>query len=74
MATRLPSLWVLALWLLVAPACAEPVPTSAKDVVPAAVGDRAPSAPVRDLDGRSVELSHLLADRGVMLVFYRGGW
>ena len=51
-----------------------PVYPNAESVRPLAVGQTVPSAEVRTIDGESVDLATLVADRGALLVFYRGGW
>ena len=53
---------------------AKKVAMSAEDVDPVKTGDRAPSATLSRLDGTSVSLGELYADKSLMMVFYRGGW
>ena len=45
-----------------------------ESVSPLRPGDPVPSVDVRDIDGRSLDLAGLVAERGALLVFYRGGW
>lgn len=46
----------------------------AESVEPLPVGARVPSVEVRTIDGAPVDLATLVAERGALLVFYRGGW
>ena len=54
----------------------EPPPAypDAESVRPMAVGQTVPSAELRTIDGERRDLATLVADRGALLVFYRGGW
>jgi hypothetical protein len=45
-----------------------------ESVEPLPVGAKIPNASIRSIDGESVDLATRLADRGALLVFYRGGW
>ncbi len=47
---------------------------SAEAVKPLEPGAPVPSAMVRTIDGREVNLAKLVHDEGALLVFYRGGW
>jgi hypothetical protein len=47
---------------------------SAEAVKPLAVGADVPSVSVRTVAGELVDLASLVAERGALLVFYRGGW
>ena len=53
---------------------APPVYPDAASVRPLAVGQTVPSAELRTIDGKPLDLATLFADRGALLVFYRGGW
>jgi hypothetical protein len=72
------ALTALALLALAAAACGESpargAHASPEAVQPLAAGDRVPSATVRDVSGEAVDLASLVAERGALLVFYRGGW
>ena len=50
------------------------VAASAEAVRPVAVGEAAPSATCRDVDGNAVRLDTWIGREAVVLVFYRGGW
>jgi len=50
------------------------VADSAEAARPVAVGARAPSAEVRDVEGRTVRLDAWVGREPIALVFYRGGW
>ena len=50
------------------------LPDDASAVSPLGVGDRAPAATLRDLDGRNVNLADRYRAQPTVLVFYRGGW
>jgi hypothetical protein len=47
---------------------------SAEAVKPLAVGAAVPSVSVQTVEGERVDLATLVAERGALLVFYRGGW
>ncbi len=47
---------------------------SAEETEPLEAGDRVPSAEVTDLDGRTLDLSRLVARQRSIIIFYRGGW
>lgn len=47
---------------------------SAEATRPLAVGERIPDATLRDVHGKSVALSDVIANQPAVLVFYRGGW
>ena len=55
-------------------ASAEGVFPSADAVEPLAAGARVPNARVESVGGRKVDIADRVADRGALLVFYRGGW
>ena len=48
--------------------------SSAEAVSPLSAGSRVPSVTVRAVSGEAVDLATLVAERGALLVFYRGGW
>jgi len=75
-ARKAPLLFATAFALAVAAAAPadDAVHASAAEVEPLAVGAVAPTARVADVDGNPVELADILRGRGVLLVFYRGGW
>ena len=65
----------LVAFALVGTAHAEPrVAPDAESIRPIEAGSSVPSATVRTLDGEAIDLASLTADRGALLVFYRGGW
>ena len=47
---------------------------SAENVQPLPVGASVPTVAVRTVQGESLDLAARVADRGALLVFYRGGW
>ena len=47
---------------------------SAEATRPLAVGSQVPDVPLRSVRGEAVALRSLVAERGALLVFYRGGW
>jgi len=47
---------------------------SPEEVKPLAVGSAVPSVALQRVSGESVDLATLVAERGALLVFYRGGW
>ncbi len=47
---------------------------SAELVEPLSVGTAVPSVSVQRVSGESVDLASLVAERGALQVFYRGGW
>ena len=47
---------------------------SAERVEPLALGSSVPSASIRNVAGETLDLAGLVAERGALLVFYRGGW
>lgn len=51
-----------------------PLPQSAEETRPLAVGARAPDAKVRTLEGEEVSLAKLLDGQRAAVIFYRGGW
>jgi peroxiredoxin len=57
----------------VAPALAV-IPLGAENVAPLKVGDRAPTAIVKTLDGAAFDLGRAFAAKPTVLIFYRGGW
>ena len=63
-----------ALLLLAGVAAAGPVAPSADRAQPLAVGEIAPSASCRDVDGAPVPLDRYVGSEPVALIFYRGGW
>lgn len=50
------------------------VPDDSAQAHPLAVGQRAPSAMLRNVDGSSFDLAKAYRNGPVMLIFYRGGW
>ena len=46
----------------------------AESVQPLTIGARVPKARLRSVAGAEVDLASLVAERGALLVFYRGGW
>ena len=57
------------------PPDAEPkVAPDAESIQPIEAGSQIPSATLRDLDGNPLDVASLTAERGALLVFYRGGW
>lgn len=50
------------------------IPTGAENVVPLAVGVRAPAATVKTVDGADFDLEQALVNKPTVLIFYRGGW
>ena len=70
--------WMLSAAFLLGAAAVQsepgPVYSDAESVRPLAVGAQVPSAPVRRIDGTTVDLASLVAEQGALLVFYRGGW
>ena len=47
---------------------------SAEETAPLEAGDRVPAARVKDMEGRTLDLSQVVAERPAVIVFYRGGW
>ena len=50
------------------------VPDAAEGAVPLAKGAMVPSVSVNSLDGVSVDVAELVAQKPTVLIFYRGGW
>ncbi len=50
------------------------LPGAAAQVVPLAVGARAPEVELQTVDGAPFELGPFIAKHPVVLIFYRGGW
>ncbi len=46
----------------------------AESVQPLQAGAQVPSAVVHEVDGDPVDLADLASEKGMLLVFYRGGW
>lgn len=44
------------------------------EIRPLLIGSDVPSAEVRDVEGRPVDLRALVAGKPTLLLFYRGGW
>src|SRR5271170_1387081 len=59
-------------------ACALPtqgaIPMGAESVTPLKVGERAPTAIVKTLDGADFDLGRAFTTKPTVLIFYRGGW
>lgn len=51
-----------------------PVPLTAQEVHPLAVGDSVPDGILSTIKGKDVELRKLIAQKPSVLIFYRGGW
>jgi len=58
----------------VCPGRPDRVASSANDICPLLVGNPIPTAEVRDIDGKALQLDSLTAGNAVVLIFYRGGW
>ena len=71
---RLPLILALLLPTLCSQAAEPGVHPSPDAVQPLGPGDRVPQATIRRVDGETLDLASLVADRGALLVFYRGGW
>ena len=56
-----------------APVCAA-IPLGAENVAPLKVGDLAPAAVVKTIDGADFDLLGAFAAKPTILMFYRGGW
>ena len=50
------------------------IPVGAESVTPLKVGERAPTAIVKTLDGADFDLGRAFATKPTVLIFYRGGW
>jgi peroxiredoxin len=50
------------------------IPMGAEGVTPLKVGERAPTAIVKTLDGADFDLGRAFATKPTVLIFYRGGW
>ncbi|MGH9339685.1 MAG: hypothetical protein ACRD1R_08890 [Acidobacteriota bacterium] len=50
------------------------VAPSAKDIRPLRPGSQIPEISFEDLEGRTISLSALVAEKPAILIFYRGGW
>jgi peroxiredoxin len=50
------------------------IPVGAESVKPLGVGERAPTAIVKTLDGADFDLGRAFATKPTVLIFYRGGW
>ena len=72
--SRVACLVGLALLALPALADEQPIHDSAEAVQPLQPGTRVPGAELRSVSGEAVDLAALVAERGALLVFYRGGW
>jgi len=55
-------------------AAADRVYPNPESVEPLPVGAQVPAVTVLRVGGGAVDLSRLVAERGALLVFYRGGW
>jgi len=53
---------------------ADPLPSSAVDAKPLAVGAHAPAVTLTDMEGDQVDLAKVFAEKPTVLVFYRGSW
>lgn len=51
-----------------------PVPLTAQDVHPLAVGDSAPDGILSTIRGKNVSLETLVEHKPSVIIFYRGGW
>lgn len=51
-----------------------PVPLTAQEVHPLAVGDSVPDGILSTIKGKDVEFRKLIAQKPNVLIFYRGGW
>jgi len=72
---RLGLILILTSTALCAPAEPDPGVYPSPDAVqPLPPGSRVPSATLRTVTGEPVDLASLVAERGALLVFYRGGW
>jgi len=50
------------------------IPVGAEGITPLKVGERAPTAIVKTLDGADFDLGRAFATKPTVLIFYRGGW
>ncbi len=50
------------------------VPANAEDVSPLLIGETLPDGSLLDVNGATVLLQELIAEKPTVLVFYRGGW
>jgi hypothetical protein len=67
--------WIAGVLLIAGLAtAADSVYTTAEAVQPLQPGASVPSVSVHAVDGSIVDLSKLVSESGVLLVFYRGGW
>ena len=55
-------------------ALATTVPDDASDIRPLLIGQQIPDIALSDIDGKTVTLRALAAEKPIVLVFYRGGW
>jgi len=67
-------LLALAVCLATAAAAEPQAYASPEAVKPLAAGAAVPSVALRSVGGERVDLATLVAERGALLVFYRGGW
>ena len=73
--TRRASLVTLLLGLVAVGAAAERTAyDSAEEVEPLQAGAAVPEVMLRTVDDEPLDLAQRVADRGALLVFYRGGW
>ena len=50
------------------------IAVSAEETKPLKVGDSVPAVELADMEGRSVDLSEMVAAKRTVIIFYRGGW
>jgi peroxiredoxin len=53
---------------------AQTLPAQATDISPLLIGEKTPNILLRDFRGGSDSLTHVLAKKPTVLIFYRGGW
>lgn len=59
---------------LISESATSDTPTTAADVTPVKVGQKAPDATVATPEGESVQLADIYSSAPTVLIFYRGGW
>jgi hypothetical protein len=69
-----PALAIVCAFVVTAQAATGVVAESADKICPLLPGMKAPEVSFRQLDGNPVSLRNLIAEKPVILIFYRGGW
>ncbi len=72
--TKIKSIRLLVVFLLVCTIGNAQIPNSAEDISPLLIGEKIPEATLLDDNGKSINLNEEIAKQKTVLVFYRGGW